>query len=139
MPNYVYDEGPTQYYDIEYGFCRYRRREQPILIQAVVSWKLREKARQAGPKHKKAYSHVITLRDISNAFPSVAFESLDEVLDSQYDTRDAAFLTTRYRDTHMKVEDEEGDWMVFRPGCGGLQGDGRAPQKFPFAYSRVLD
>ena len=35
MVNYIYDEGPMNYYDFEYGFCKGRRREQAILVQAA--------------------------------------------------------------------------------------------------------
>ena len=39
----------------------------------------------------------------------------------------------------MIVEGSEGERAFFKPGCGGLQGDGRMPQQFRTAYSTALE
>ena len=103
MVNYIYDQGQNLYHDFEYGFCKHRRREQPILIQQVTSWKLRQAASSSKLQWKPRYSHIVTMRDISNAFPSIGFEALDTAVDSTHQGSDAQFLKQRYRDTHMIV------------------------------------
>ena len=46
--------------------------EQPALLVTVLSWRLGNVSKHTQGKWKHLTSHVITLRDISNAFPSIA-------------------------------------------------------------------
>ena len=61
-------------YDFAYGYYQRRRREQAILVQHACAGRLLEAARSAPISEKCLYSHVTTLRDIANAFPSVSHD-----------------------------------------------------------------
>ena len=63
-----------------YGFYKGRRREQAILVHHAVASRLRQAAKGAREAEKSNYSHVVTMRDISNVFPSVKSEALDEAI-----------------------------------------------------------
>ena len=67
-------------YPFAYGFRRNRRREQAILIQNCVRWRLRD-LRNQQPDSRKIFNHTSTLRDIANAFPSMGHEALNYMLD----------------------------------------------------------
>ena len=59
-----------------YGFYQHRRREQAILVHHAVVGRLLLAASKAPKDRKTLYSHVTTLRDISNAFPSVSHQEM---------------------------------------------------------------
>ena len=52
-----------------YGFYRYRRREQAILVHNAVTGRLRQAAAAAPANRKHHYSFITTLRDAANASP----------------------------------------------------------------------
>ena len=76
----VWDEATLTKHDFAYGFYARRRREQAILMQNVVTWKLR-RASQVDHKNKTKYGHITTLRDVANVFPNPKFSKLDKMVD----------------------------------------------------------
>ena len=67
-------------YDFSYGFYVGRRREQAILVHHAVVWRLTEAARQAKGQANNTYSHVTTMRDIANAFPSLRWTKINAAI-----------------------------------------------------------
>ena len=59
--------------DFSYGFLKYRRREQAILVQNIMTWRLRS----------SKYSHITSFHDVANAFPSISTQTLDEMVEKQ--------------------------------------------------------
>ena len=81
---HLWNHCKTQKRHFAYGYTKGRRREQAILIQSQTSWKLRN----LGINHTKS------MRDIANAFPSIAHKSLNDMLDKVTDQRSAKFSPT---------------------------------------------
>ena len=67
-------------YDFAYGFKKNRRREQAIMIQNCLRWRLRDLQKQQPMGQKAKFNHTSTLRDIANAFPSLGHGALEHML-----------------------------------------------------------
>ena len=83
-------------YYFGYGFYQHRRREQAILVGNAVAGRLRQAASKANRADKSNYSHVITLRDAANAFPSVSHDSMRATIGSTADVWDTAQMCARH-------------------------------------------
>ena len=97
-------------YNFSYGFYRNRRREQAILIQNCVRWRLRNLQDQQNDKNKSRFNHTSTLRDISNAFPSMAHKALNRRINQM--TKDEEIVKTlrhRYTQSYIIIRDTKGD------------------------------
>ena len=125
-------------YYFGYGFYQDRRREQAILVHHAVTWRLREAARKAGNGDKGNYSHVFTMRDVTNAFPSMKHEALTAMLESGTDARTAALLRCRHEMMEVRITTKGDRHVVLRPGCGGAQGDSIMPMEFRRTYEPRL-
>ena len=68
----VWKLSPERQCEFSYGFRAHRRREQAILVQNTVGWKLR----------KLGWSHYLGLHDVANAFPSMGHDALDNAMDT---------------------------------------------------------
>ena len=122
-----------------YGFYTARRREQAILVQNVTAWKLRKLGSEAGPTGAKQFGYVRILRDISNAFPSMAHAAMEETLDQVApNAKIARVLKHRHKQNWMIITTNSGDWVVLKPGTGGLQGDVFMPELFGATYEPQL-
>lgn len=69
--------------DFSYGFKKGRRREQAIAVQGAVAWRIRSMQKKANKGAKKGLGFVVTLRDVSNAFPSPSHMSMKEMLEER--------------------------------------------------------
>ena len=97
--------------------------------------RLRKLAARTEAKWRQSFSWVLTLRDVSNAFPSISHEGLDATIRSRCDDTTLNLISMRYREATVHIADGEDRVLGIRPGCGGLQGDGKMPQHFRMAYS----
>ena len=112
------------------GFLRHRRREQAILQQRCLNWKLQ----------KTGQSRVSVLYDVKNAFPSPSHASLDLAVCSNCRPADANLLCLRHRAAFILVRDPfKPEFTVVQIGCGNLQGDRVAPSQFLAVYHPALD
>ena len=112
------------------GFLRHRRREQAILQQRCLNWKLQ----------KTGQSRVSVLYDVKNAFPSPSHASLDLAVCSNCRPADANLLCLRHRAAFILVRDPfKPEFTLVQIGCGNLQGDRVAPSQFLAVYHPPLD
>jgi hypothetical protein len=112
------------------GFLRHRRREQAILQQRCLNWKLQ----------KTGQSRVSVFYDVKNAFPSPSHSSLDLAVCSNCRPADANLLCLRHRAAFILVRDPfKPEFTVVQIGCGNLQGDRVAPSQFLAVYHPALD
>jgi hypothetical protein len=112
------------------GFLRHRRREQAILQQRCLNWKLQ----------KTGQSRVSVFYDVKNAFPSPSHASLDLAVCSNCRPADANLLCLRHRAAFIMVRDPfKPEFTVVQIGCGNLQGDRVAPSQFLAVYHPALD
>ena len=70
------------------------------------------------------------MRDIANAFPAIAYKSLNEMLDEVAEPMSAKYLQHRHRHSYMIIQQISGEVIMIKPGCGGLQGDSAMAQGF---------
>ena len=126
-------------FDFAYGYYGHRRREQALLVHHAVVWRLMEASRETAGAGKNNYSFVATLRDISNAFPSMSHESMDKRMKNLADPKPARFLATRHGNMHVQVNTKTGGDLVVKPGAGGAQGDGVMPTVFRRTYELELE
>ena len=133
----VWDEAECTKYDFAHGFSDGRRREQAILIQTVTTWKLRQATRLSRNDDKSKYNHITTLRDVANAFPSPKFDRLDRMIDRFMKGNFVQIMKVRHREARMKIVKRNGDWVVIKTGCGGMQGDTTMPKEFGQTYEHM--
>ena len=75
---------------------------------------------------------------MANAFPSIAHEELDKVVEGNFDeegSNDQQVLKKRYREASMYVHTETGGALVGALGTGGMQGDSVMPDQFTVGYN----
>ena len=65
---------------------------------------------------------LVTLRDISNAFPSIGHECMRSTLVRTADEWTRYQLEARHTKMHVKVFTGQGEALVVAPKCGGAQG-----------------
>ena len=111
-----------QAYDFAYGYYKNRRREQALLVDQAVAWRLGEMARQVSQQERCAWSFVRCLRDGRNAFPSVGHVAMLASLAEQADPWVQAALCTRHEKMQVEVRNQQGQGVVVRPGSGGGAG-----------------
>ena len=102
------------------GFKPRRRREQTILQVKLARWHLEA--------HKTYW--VAPFYDQANAFASVDHITLDGVVKSALPPGDADLLCQRHARALCFLRADSGDWALLSLGCGDLQGDVGAPDKF---------
>ncbi len=124
---------------ISYGYTKHRRREQALLVQNVVAWKLRQAFLEADDPTCQAYNYTNTLRDVSNAFPSPDHDEMDKMVDELADGKLAQLLKLRYRQSWMVISTLKGERVIYQPKTGGLQGDCIMPEMFAALYEPVID
>jgi hypothetical protein len=132
-------------YPFGYGFYTNRRREQAILVHHAVTGRIRRHVAELNQREKTKWSFVTTLRDISNAFPSLSHASMDATLrlgvETDSDAQRKPKLLLKHRYTHMNVSiaTKQGEGILIRPCCGGAQGDVGMPTIFRRTYEPVLE
>ena len=114
--------------DFSYGFQPGKRREQAILIQNTVGWKLRQLKRR----------HFIAFHDVSNAFPSPTYAALDQTMDRHAKHGESNFLKCRYKQTQVTIECRNGSTVTVAPGTGSLQGDSTAANQFRETFDNMM-
>ena len=75
--------------------------------------------------------------DVSNAFPNMAHNVLDGVIDYKFADakKNADILKTRYREAYMYVQTETGGAVLGKMRAGGMQGDSIMPGQFGEGYN----
>ena len=135
-------ESPHQF---GYGFYKNRRREQAILVHHAVTGRIRQHVLELSQKEKPKWSFVSTLRDISNAFPSLSHQTMDDTLkvheagDTEDNRKHKLLLRHRYVHMHVSISTKQGEGVLLRPHCGGAQGDVGMPTIFRRTYEPILE
>eukprot|EP00959_Pyramimonas_sp_CCMP1952_P152933 3199425-Pyramimonas_sp.AAC.1 len=80
------------------GFARRKRREGAILVTQCLSWRLR----------RSGVSFANTMKDLSNAFGSVARHSFYEVVENCAEYADWILCKARYEDGVIEMKADEG-------------------------------
>ena len=107
----------------EYGFVRAKRREEALLVQMCMTYKLNEMGK----------SHVRCLYDATNAFASTFHESLAQHADAGLGEQEAELMNNRRVNAQVWLDTPTGE-LIAVPGRGALMGDSRAPVDFRKAY-----
>lgn len=111
---------PDQHQDHMSGFVHLRRRQQSMLQQACLRWRV---------MHQLKSGFVSTFYDIKNAFPSVSWEAL-ELANRQHcagNLSDEALLNQRHQRCLILVRAQGNCRTLLRPTSGGMQGDKPMP------------
>ena len=124
--------------NIGYGFYDNRRREQAILIQHAVTGRLRVAASTTRSRDKSMYSFVTTYRDISNAFPSITHDALNNTIKETTDPWTATQLSARHQELQARITTKQGAATIIKPNTGGAQGDKVMPVQFRRTYEAHL-
>lgn len=112
------------------GFLQRRRREQAVLQQRCVNWKLQ----------KAGLGRVTVLYDVKNAFPSPSHSSLDDAVRRVCRPADVHLLCLRHRAAFVLLRDPfHFSASMVQIGCGNLQGDRMAPSQFLSVYHPAID
>ncbi len=134
----------TPYY-FGYGFYKNRRREQAILVHHAVTGRIRTHVLDLNQREKTKWSFITTLRDITNAFPSLSHESMDDTLklkkvdDTVVQRKPKLLLKHRYTHMNVSIATKQGEGILMRPKGGGAQGDTSMPVIFRRTYEPVLE
>ena len=102
------------------GFKPRRRREQTILQVKIAKWHLAQ----------NALTWVAPFYDQANAFASVDHAALNQVVREALPHGDAELLLQRHTRALCFLRADSGEWALMSLGCGDLQGDVAAPDKF---------
>ena len=108
-----------------YGLYKNRRREQAILVHHAVTGRIRQHVLELSQREKPKWSFVSTLRDISNAFPSLSHQSMDDTLkvheegDTEGNRKHKLLLRHRYVHMNVSISTKQGEGVLLRPHCGG--------------------
>ena len=94
-----------------------KRREQAILVQNEVTWKLREAQKMAikegTHEEGKTYNHTRTLRDVANAFPSPGHKQLTEAIVKKMGRGiSARILVHRVREAEVSISERSGKAII---------------------------
>ena len=112
------------------GFLRHRRREQAIVQQRCLNWRLQ----------KAGKGRVSVLYDVKNAFPSPSHDSLDQAVRRVCRPADVNLLCLRHRAAFILLRDPfQHVFAMVQIGCGNLQGDRVAPSQFLSVYHPAID
>ena len=109
----------------QYGFVKYRRREQALLLIRLMLW-------------TAAYFQLCAAGafwDARNAFPSVSWTRLDRGSLYLVPEEDADFVWLRYHRVLTVLGDGPGGCLLMQPMEGDRQGDGGAAHR----YIRAMD
>ncbi|CAE8657128.1 unnamed protein product [Polarella glacialis] len=111
------------------GFVANRRREQVVVQIQCLMWKLR----------RVGYSAVAALFDVANAFPSPNHRCLDKAIASKrFMKPEGNMLSQRHRTAHCVLRDHTGAEALLKNGCGDMQWDSVAPEKFTLIYEPLV-
>eukprot|EP00959_Pyramimonas_sp_CCMP1952_P158513 3315427-Pyramimonas_sp.AAC.1 len=111
------------------GFREGRRREQLILQHKLVRWQLSE----------QCLGWFTAFYDQANAFASVSRAALDSTIYRMLTAADAALVVGRHRHAMTLVQTDSGEWSLYALGCGDLQGDQSAPDRFLQVFDPAVD
>ncbi len=96
----------------EYAYLKGRRRESAIKQQLITGWRLRS----------NKISHDMTSYDMTNAFASLLFEVIDNVMQFIVEPGDWLLMRQRYHQASTCVPTHEGE-SYYQIGSGALPGD----------------
>eukprot|EP00971_Amphidinium_carterae_P352980 6492786-Amphidinium_carterae.1 len=111
------------------GFRSHRRREQSIVQFAIARWHAASQRR----------GWVAPFYDQANAFGSVSHAALEATVRAALPPDLADILTGRHTRSMCFMQDARGDWALFAIGCGDLQGDAAAPEKFACTFDPLVE
>jgi hypothetical protein len=114
-------------------------------VHHAVTGRICKHVTELNQREKTKWSFVTTLRDISNAFPSLSHASMDATLrlgietDSDAQRKHKLLLKHRYTHMNVSIATKQGEGILIRPFCGGAQGDVGMPTIFRRTYEPVLE
>eukprot|EP00972_Heterocapsa_arctica_P078620 11594624-Heterocapsa_arctica.AAC.1 len=79
---------------------------------------------------RRRISSISIFYDVANAFPSLARDSLDTVVNNYFPVRYWPFLLDRNHKNLLMLPITADSWLCVRPTVGDAPGDVSAPQKF---------
>eukprot|EP00971_Amphidinium_carterae_P110245 2184157-Amphidinium_carterae.1 len=110
------------------GFTAHRRREQTIVQLQATAWKLQQERQ----------GWVGVFYDQSNAFPSVKYGALSSAATSAvacaFTPSATEIMNGRHERAMCFLQADSHAWTLFALGCGHLQGDRVAPEKFNMVF-----
>ena len=112
----------------DHGFARGRRREAAIAVADTVGWRLR----------RSGYNYFDAFKDMSNAFASTNWESLDGAATKLLIDRDLQVGCQRHREAVMDLDSSEGV-ITLKLGTGALVGDPYAVASFVEAFDEPVE
>jgi hypothetical protein len=137
----LFPQFSSMHLPIATGCIPHRRRENSILQQEVVRWRL----------HHKRIMYVASSHDVANAFPSVSHCKLDDEMDRRTTKVERQWLKQRYRWATMTMKtdmyedpfvisdmDEPQSQIQMAIGSGSLQGDSIATEQFGCVYQPTV-
>ena len=111
-----------------YGFYKERRREQAIVVQNAVTWKLRH----------IGLGHCCVYHDVSNAFPSPFDGTFNDTMQRVGHEDDVHLLQYRYSNSRLRIDTGAQGSVLVHPGSGGMQGDVSMAQIFRTMFDEGL-
>jgi hypothetical protein len=124
-----WNRSPFNYRQNAYGFIVKRRREEAVLVIRVLKWRLRQ----------LKLGSLSCFWDLSNAFPSMAYDQIDDAVDRSAPQHEGWFLKQRYRRCIMIIRGPDGIITAMRALTGDRQGDVAAPLKFVITLDPHID
>jgi len=102
------------------GFRKHRRREQTIMQVKICRWTMDD----------LKLNWIAAFYDQANAFASTSHQIIDKTVYDCLEWEDAVLIVGRHRFGMTFLQADDGGWILFGLGCGDLQGDKAAPDKF---------
>ena len=121
---------PQESLSCEYAYIKGRRRESAIKQQLVINWRLTS----------SNLSHDTISHDMRNAFASITFEVMNNILQFLIDSFDWSIFRQRYESASTKVPKGPGETECshFEIGSGALPGDQIAADLFRIIFHCVV-
>ncbi len=111
----------------EFAYLKGRRREAAIKQQLIVSWRLRI----------NKISHDTTSYDMSNAFASLLFEVIDNILLFLVEPDDRELMQQRYDSASTSIP-TAGEEICYKIGSGALPGDKIGADIFRIVFQSAI-
>ena len=124
----IWNRSQTKKKDYAFGFAKGRRREQAILIANTTKWRLK----------KLGISHIQSMHDVANAFPSMGHSALKEMIDEICRPEDGPFMEARHKHSIVCIPTPQGERLYLKSGQGGLQGDAAMAGEFGQVYEQTI-
>ncbi len=87
---------------------------------------------------KLGMSHIQSMHDVANAFPSMGHSALKEMIDETCRPEDGPFMEARHKHSIVCIPTPQGERLYLQTGQGGLQGDAAMAGEFGQKYEKEL-